>query len=61
MTIEISLLLTKEKLERSPGKGRTLYELADGVTALDISFMLYTLIEHVLSTNDSTCYIRALL
>ena len=42
MTLEISLLLTKEKLERSPGKGRTLYDLADGVTALDQFYALYS-------------------
>ena len=25
------------------------------------SYMLYTLMEHALSTNDTTCYIRTLL
>ena len=38
---EISLLLTKEKLERSPGKGRT-YDLADGMTALAQFYALYS-------------------
>ena len=34
--------LTKEKLERSLGKGRTYYNLADGVTALAQFYTLYS-------------------
>ena len=55
---EISLSIKGKKLEISPGKGRTYYNLADGVTALA---QLYTLIEHALSTNDSARYIRTFL
>ena len=31
---EISLSIDEKKLKRGPGKGRTKYNLADGVTAL---------------------------
>ena len=34
--------LTKNKLERSSGKGRTEYNLADGVTALAQLYALYS-------------------
>ena len=34
--------LSKKKLKRSPGKGRTLYNLEDGVTALAQFYALYS-------------------
>ena len=34
--------LKKKKLEQSPGKGRTKYNLADGVTALTQLYALYS-------------------
>ena len=34
--------LKKKKLEKSPGKGRTKYNLADGVTALTQLYALYS-------------------
>ena len=40
---EISLLVIEKKLKGSPGKGRTQYNLADGVTALA---QLYALCSH---------------
>ena len=57
---EISPSIIGKKLKRSPGKGRTWYNLADGGTALAQPYV-YTLIEHALSTNDSARYIRTLL
>ena len=54
---EISLSIDEKKLKRGPGKGRTQYNLADGVTALAQLSMLCTLIEHALQTNDSARYI----
>ena len=39
---EISLSIIGEKLKRSPGKGRTWYNLADGVTALAQFYALYS-------------------
>ena len=39
---EISLSIIGKKLKRSPGKGRTWYNLADGVTALAQLYALYS-------------------
>ena len=39
---EISLSVIGKKLKRSPGKGRTQYNLADGVTALAQFYALYS-------------------
>ena len=39
---EISLSIIGKKLKRSPGKGRTWYNLADGVTALAQFYALYS-------------------
>ena len=39
---EISLSIIEKKLERSPGKDRTLYNLADGLRALPQLYALYS-------------------
>ena len=39
---EISLSIIEKKLERSPGKDRTLYNLADGLRALAQIYALYS-------------------
>ena len=57
---EITILSNEEKLERGPGKGWTLYNLADGVTALAQLFGLYSDREHALSANDSAPFFRTL-
>ena len=58
---EISLSIDEKKLKRGPRKGRTKYNLADGVTTLAQLSMLCTLIEHALQTNYSARYIRTLI
>ena len=55
---EISLSINEKRLERSLGKDRTWFSLADGVTA---QLHVCILIEHALSTNDSARYMRTLL
>ena len=58
---EISFSIDEKKLKRGPRKGRTKYNLADGVTTLAQLSMLCTLIEHALQTNYSARFIRALI
>ena len=55
---EISLSINERRLERSLGKDRTQFSLADGVTA---QLHVCILIEHALTTNDSARYMRTLL
>ena len=56
---EISLSIIEKKLERSPGKVgySTIWQMA---WQLQLSSMLYTLLEHALLTNFSRRYIRTL-